>query len=90
MTRKGELPLTNGCIDVLKTSFKLVYNRIRKYTAKVYTATSFFTPMTDIAEWSPHHTRSVMHRFRILLLIILSTDVTVHQQKPVYKMKFQG
>lgn len=89
MTKKGESSLTNGCIEVPKTSFKLVYNRVRKYTAKV-SPTSFFTPMADIAEWSPHHTRSVMHRFRILLLIILSTDVTVHQQKPVYKMKFQG
>lgn len=89
MARKGESSLTNGYIEVPKTSFKANLHGIRKYTTKAL-PTSFFTPMADMAGWSPHHTHSVMHGFGILLLIILSTDVTVHQEKPVCEMQFQG
>lgn len=89
MARKGESSPTNGCIVVPKTSFKANLHGIREYTAKAL-ATSFFTPMAGMAEWSPHHPHSVMHGFGILLLIILSTDVTVHQEKPAYEMQFQG
>lgn len=84
MARKGESSLTNGYIEVPKTSFKLIYTESENTPPKPY------TPTTDMAEWSPHHIHSVMHEFGILLLIILSTDVTVHQEKPVCEMQFQG
>lgn len=89
MTMKGESSLTNGYTEVPKTSFKPVCTETENALPKLYPPPSSH-PWLTLLNGHHTHTHAVVHGFGILLLIILSTDVTVHQQKLVYETKFQS